>query len=291
MLLMDRRKLHLGTCSWKYDSWQGLVYPEHKPFNYLLEYSRHYPTVEVDQWFWSLFDGDKAVLPKPSMVREYAESVPDGFLFGIKVPNSITLTHHYKKQKSDPLKANPHYLSVELMREFLSCLQPLAKNLGPLIFQFEYLNKQKIPGGLPQFIDQFGEFAEQLPVGPHYCLETRNPNFLTEQYFSFLQDLGLSAVFLQGYFLPSIFDIYWKYKRVLRDLVVVRLHGPDRAKIEALTGKDWSRLVAPKDDEIAALKEMLADLCSRGVEGFVFVNNHFEGSAPRTIARIEKALL
>jgi len=56
---------HVGTCSWKYDSWQGLIYPENKPFNYLQEYSHHYRIVEIDQWFWSLFD-NKAVMQKPA---------------------------------------------------------------------------------------------------------------------------------------------------------------------------------------------------------------------------------
>jgi hypothetical protein len=32
--------LNIGTCSWKYDSWQGIIYPGRKPFNYLQEYSR-----------------------------------------------------------------------------------------------------------------------------------------------------------------------------------------------------------------------------------------------------------
>ena len=49
-------KLHVGTCSWKYDSWKGIIYPEFGEINYLEEYSKHYKTVEVDQWFWSLFN-------------------------------------------------------------------------------------------------------------------------------------------------------------------------------------------------------------------------------------------
>ena len=40
-----KKKLNIGTCSWKYDSWQGLIYPEKKPFNYLEEYSKHYNCV------------------------------------------------------------------------------------------------------------------------------------------------------------------------------------------------------------------------------------------------------
>lgn len=67
------------------------MYLEKKLANYLQEYSHHYNTVEVDQWFWSLFAGDKVVLPKTNVVREHAESVTDNFTFCVKVPNSITL--------------------------------------------------------------------------------------------------------------------------------------------------------------------------------------------------------
>lgn len=66
-----------------------------------------YNCVEVGQWFWSLFPGDKVVLPRPEVVQGYADSVPQDFRFGVKVPNSITLTHHYKKKKSDPLTPKP----------------------------------------------------------------------------------------------------------------------------------------------------------------------------------------
>ncbi len=45
-------------------------------------------------------------------------------------------------------------------------------------------------------------------------------------------------------------------------------------------------MVAPKDKDIESLVEMLTDLNSLGVESFVYVNNHLEGSAPRTIQRV-----
>ena len=41
--------LHIGTCSWKYDFWKGIIYPDKEKFNFLGEYSKHYNTVEVDQ--------------------------------------------------------------------------------------------------------------------------------------------------------------------------------------------------------------------------------------------------
>ncbi len=287
---MSNENLHIGTCSWKYDSWQGLIYPDDRSYNYLQEYSRHYRVVEVDQWFWSLFKDDKAVLPKPSVVQEYAASVPENFIFSIKVPNSITLTHHYRQGKNDRLIRNPHFLSLDLMHEFLESLKPLARHIGPFNFQFEYLNKEKMPGALTQFIDLFGTFVEQLPPDYDYCVETRNPNYLEKNYFSFLDSRNLHHVFLQGYYMPSIFDVYRKYREQIKDRLVIRLHGPDRKDMEEQTQNDWSRIVSPKDSEIELLVEMLLDLQARNVETFLFVNNHFEGSAPRTIIRIEEAL-
>ncbi len=281
--------LHIGTCSWKYDSWRGLIYPQDGRINYLQEYSRHYHTVEVDQWFWSLFGEDTAVLPKPEVVQEYAASVPDDFIFSIKVPNSVTLTHHYTKGTNTPLKPNPCFFSVPLMERFLETLDPLRGNLGPLIFQFEYLNKKKM-NSLGEFISRFGRFIKQLPRNYRYFVEIRNPNYLKQPYFEFLEASNLRHVFLHGYYMPSIFEIYQRFKRYVQGQTLIRLHGPNRQEIEQQTAKFWNRIVAPKDTDILLLKEMLNDLEDRDVETFLYVNNHFEGSAPRTISRINEAL-
>lgn len=288
-LSMTRPLFRIGTCSWKYDSWKGLIYSDTQKTNYLEQYSRHYQTVEVDQWFWSLFAGNKAVLPKRAVVEEYANAVPEGFTFSIKVPNSITLTHHYRKKKGEPLVANPHFLSAHLMERFLESLQPLGNKIGPLNFQFEYLNKEKM-AGQAAFLQRFATFIEALPPDYTYCLETRNPNYINERYFDFLDEYGIHHVFLQGYYMPSIFELYQTYRERIHDLTVIRLHGPDRKAIEETTGNDWSKIVAPKEQDIARLAAMLSDLAARKVKAYAFVNNHFEGSAPRTIEKITDAL-
>lgn len=281
--------LHIGTCSWKYDSWGGLIYPKTKGYNYLKEYSRHYSTVEVDQWFWSLFPGDKVVLPQDTVVRDYADSVPKGFLFSIKAPNSITLTHYYSKDKNEPLIPNPHFLSIDLMKRFLERLDPLDGKLGTIVFQFEYLNKQKM-ANRDVFLTRFCAFADSLPKNYSYCVETRNPNYLSTNYFDFLIKNRMGHVFLQGYYMPSIFTLYEQYKERLGSLVVIRLHGKDRKAIEDKTGRDWSQIVTPRDDELQSLAVMLKDLRQRGNNIYLYVNNHFEGSAPRTIGKISSML-
>lgn len=282
-------EFNIGTCSWKYDSWRGLIYPEQGPVNYLREYSYYYHTVEIDQWFWSLFKGDKVVLPKPEVVREYADSVPKDFTFSIKVPNSITLTHHYNKDKKAPLQPNPYFLSVELFQRFLDSIEPLAGHIGPLIFQFEYLNKKKMVNK-ESFFEQVHAFAEKLPEGFDYCLESRNPNYLGTDYFDFLSACGLHHVFLHGYYMEPVFDLYEKYRQQIQDVTIIRLHGPDRENIEKQTGNKWHQIVSARDNDLKSLTGMLNDLRNRDIRTFVFVNNHFEGSAPRTISRITRLL-
>jgi len=238
--------LKIGTCSWKYESWQGLVYSQKKEINYLKEYSQHFQTVEVDQWFWSLFKANAVVLPKSEVVKEYASSVPSGFLFSIKVPNSITLTHQYNKHKNTPLVPNPYFLSTELMERFLQTLEPLGDHIGPLMFQLEYLNKRKMTS-LGHLINMFEAFFRGLPAGYQYCIEIRNPNYLNSQYFDFLAENHLGHVFLQGYYMPSIFEIYEKFKDRLSDPVVIRLHGMDREGIEERTKNEKLRVLEIAD--------------------------------------------
>lgn len=56
--------LHIGTCSWKYPSWRGLVYSDAAQPDYLREYARQFEAVEIDQWFWSLFGPDREGMEK-----------------------------------------------------------------------------------------------------------------------------------------------------------------------------------------------------------------------------------
>ena len=275
----------IGTCSWKYPSWKGILYSNDVGSNYLSEYAKHYTTVEIDQWFWSLFAGNKVVLPKPEVVSNYIASVPSHFQFSVKVTNAITLTHHYSRNKNTPLVTNPFFLSNDVFFEFLKLLHPMKDYLGAFIFQFEYLNKQKMQSQMA-FQEKFSTFIEKCPPSFNYCLETRNPNYLNEKYFHFLKSVNLSHVFLQGYYMPSIFDLYEKYHDLIERFSVIRLIGTDRKGIEKKSRGIWNQLWEPKDEELNRLEIMIDDLLSKEVRLMINVNNHYEGSAPLTIERL-----
>jgi uncharacterized protein YecE (DUF72 family) len=290
-----RPYLRLGTCSWKYESWKGLIYEKGKSYRrdgYLADYARHLDSVEVDQWFWSLFP--KAIrLPEPRVVKKYADSVPDDFVFTVKAPNSLTLTHFYSKKTGGAAdfagKPNKLFLNNELLEQFLERLAPLGGKLGPVMFQFEYLNKQKMPS--PEaFFESFGAFVEKAPKNFAYAVETRNPNYLAPPFFKFLEKHGLGFVYLEGYYMPPIGRIFETFKPTTAPFSIVRLHGGDRLEIETETGEVWNRIVAPKPEGIQAAVRITRDNIRKKIVTYVNVNNHFEGSAPLTIERYLEAL-
>lgn len=282
-------KLRVGTCGWKYESWRGLVYTDKPEINFLKEYSECYDAVEVQQWYFSLHGSNKVVLPKPEIVTTYKNSVHKDFKFSIKIPNSITLTHLNHSENEEELIPNTHFLSNNLLEEFLQTIKPLRHNLGALIFQFEYLSKQKMKSQF-ELHGLLREFIAKLPAGFRFAVETRNPTYLNEDYFLFLRDSKISPVFLQGYDMPDIFDLHKRYKDYIKDYAVVRLQGEDKKGIETKSGGEWNKIISPKDEELIRLVEMINELLERNIDVYLSVNNHYEGSAPITIARIQKLM-
>jgi uncharacterized protein YecE (DUF72 family) len=290
-----RPYLRIGTCSWKYDSWKELVYETDKyygPYDYLADYARFFNTVEIDQWFWSLFPKG-AKLPDIETVRRYADSVPDDFIFTVKAPNSITLTNYYAKQtpafKAFAGRTNPFFLDVELLCRFLETLEPMRSRLGPIMFQFEYLNRKKMPSK-EAFLERLDEFFEQAPKGYDYAVETRNKNYLTEDFFEFLRKRGLGFVLLEGYYMPHIAEITAKQDVRTAEFSIVRLHGPDRQEIEERAGGQWTKVIEPKDEGLKETASIIEENTRRKLMTFVNVNNHYEGCAPLTIRRLLEGL-
>lgn len=287
--------LRIGTCSWKFDSWKGFFYDADKNYkqdDYLTDYARHFDSVEIDQWFWSLFPGG-IKLPDMGTVKSYADSVPDDFVFTVKAPNSLTLTHFYAKQPKKHAeyagRANKHFLDNELLERFLERLTLMENKLGPIMFQFEYLNKKKMPS-MNLFYDKLHEFIIRAPQGYRYAVEIRNPNYLSPVFFKFLEENGLGYVYLEGYYMPHIGDVFAKFQPATTDFCIIRLHGGDRMEIESATGGLWDRVISPKPEGLKAAAQIVRANRKRKMLTYVNLNNHFEGSAPLTAGRFLKLI-
>jgi hypothetical protein len=97
---------------------------------------------------------------------------------------------------------------------------------------------------------------------------------------------------MQGYWMPDIRETYAAWRQLIQThyAVVLRLMGPDRKGIEALTHKSWDRIVLPKDDELPGIVEVIEDLLDAGLDVYVNVNNHYEGSSPLTIEKLRRLI-
>jgi hypothetical protein len=90
--------------------------------------------------------------------------------------------------------------------------------------------------------------------------------------------------------MPPIFDVYRKFRDYIRELTVIRLMGSDRKGIEVRAGNKWGTIVDPRDKELPDIVFILRELEERKVKVFLNVNNHYEGSAPLTIRKIQEML-
>jgi uncharacterized protein YecE (DUF72 family) len=272
-------ELYLGTCSWNYDSWVGLVYSRASPTaaGYLPEYAARYRSAEIDSWFYRM--------PEGRDVAEYGAAVGGGFRFTCKVPEEISLTHHRPKVRSAPLVANEGFLSTGRFAEFLGRIEPLLPRIGAIMLEFEYLNRGKMPS-LGRFLAAIEAFVSQVPAGLPLALEPRNANYLVEEYFAFMKEKGLIHVFSEKLYLPSAAALYERFGSALGETAVLRLLGGDRKAMEERAGGRWDRIVEENPGK-EGIARMVVDLLRKGKRVYINVNNHYEGSAPLTIASLE----
>jgi uncharacterized protein YecE (DUF72 family) len=71
--------IKVGTSGWSYPSWRPGFYPEGlQPVEFLGFYSRRFETVELNSTGYRL--------PSADQFRRWADAVPDGFEFSVKLP-------------------------------------------------------------------------------------------------------------------------------------------------------------------------------------------------------------
>ena len=73
--------IRVGTSGWSYPSWRPGFYPEGlQPAEFLRFYAERFDTVELNATGYRL--------PSEDQFRRWAETVPDGFRFAVKLPLS-----------------------------------------------------------------------------------------------------------------------------------------------------------------------------------------------------------
>ncbi len=292
--------VYLGTSSWKYPGWMGMLYDEQRYVwrgrfsqarfeeGCLEEYAQIFSTVCVDAGYYRF--------PPPEYIAGLASQVPPGFKFCFKVTDEITartfpaLPRHGNKAG----QRNEHFLDAELFRAaFLASCEPHRDKIGLLIFEFSHFHPRDFERGR-DFVDQLDAFLGKLPQGWQYGVEVRNRSLLQAPYFDMLRSHGVTHVFNSWTRMPSVAEQLRIEGAMTNDEFTAGrfLLKPGRAYEEAV--KAFSPYTGTKEvyeearQAMASLVRIRLEAATEKVRrpSFVLVNNRLEGNALLTILAV-----
>jgi uncharacterized protein YecE (DUF72 family) len=292
--------LYLGTSSWSYNGWNGLVYDGEYSDSLLSRkglaaYSKH-PLLRaagIDRGFYG---------PIPlADYLSYAAQVPESFRFLVKAPASVCDAWLRGSDGVGRL-ANAAFLDAEIaIRDFITpATTGLGAKCGPLLFQLSPLGS--LANDSAAFLERLDSFLGALPrldpsITPHACyaVEMRDPVLLTPRYIKLLRGHGVRFCLSARDRLPpvhrqasaqALMDADAPGPLVLRWM----LHAGRPYEVAESIYSPFDRLV----DEDPETREAIADLVVRtlraGQSATVIISNKAEGCAPLTCARLAEAI-
>ena len=288
------RGVFVGTSSWKYPGWRGLLYDESRYVwrgqvaesrfekNCLSEYAEVFKTVCVDAAYYTF--------PSVKYLEGLASQVPTDFQFGFKVTDEITVLKfpnlpRFGIRASRP---NENFLNADLFgRAFLKPCESIRNNVGVVMFEFSRFYPTDYEHGR-EFVAGLDKFLGQLPQGWPYAIELRNRHWLAPEYFDCLARHNVAHVFNSWDAMPPVSEqMALPGSRTNPELVAARfLLKPGRKYEDAVkTFQPYDRTKEVNDEARQAGAALI-------VEGeryeprrktFIYVNNRLEGNALSTI--------
>jgi uncharacterized protein YecE (DUF72 family) len=288
-------RVRLGTSSWTFEGWQGLVY--HRQYTKaaftresLAEYAAYplFRTVGIDSTYYTP--------PRAELLARYAAQLPPGFVAVSKVWEHLTLPvfPEHRRYGQNAGRKNPHYLDAAVFEDLV--LSVYARDfrpfMGPFVFELAPMRPEVRPE--PEaFAESLDAFFGRLPRGPAYAVEIRNRELLTPGYLDVLRRHGVGHVLNQWSFMPSVGQQAQLDGILTAPHVVVRLLLRPGTRYEQRIEQ-----MAPFDRIVDAdprMRKDVAHLALRaaraGHEVYVIVNNKAEGSAPLTVRGIAEEIL
>lgn len=295
-------QLRLGTSSWSFPGWRGIVYDRDASTRTLAQgglraYAQHplFKTVGVDRTFYAPVGAE--------VLADYASQVPPGFRFLVKAHGACSLARfgHDPRHGDRAGTLNERFLDASYARD--EVVRPFVEGLGSkagvLLFQFPPQALAPLGGakGLPDRLYEFFSALPKLEQG-HYAVEVRNPELFTRRYVQALEAAGVQHCLnalpkMQP--LPVQFDATGGRERralVLR-WMLHRSHDYQGAK---LAYAPFDRIVDDDEGTRADIAKILASsvLSTQSHEApvptYVIVNNKAEGSSPLSILRLVEHL-
>ncbi|MCL4802391.1 MAG: DUF72 domain-containing protein [Burkholderiales bacterium] len=278
-------RLYLGTSSWAFPGWAGIVYDRAAPEGELARdglraYAAHplLRCVGVDRTYY-------ATLAASDFAR-YAAQVPAAFRFVVKGPALVT-DPFIRAARGRPAGENPRFLDAHFTAAH--CVAPylegLGANAGPLFFQFPPLGRTWVRDPA-RFAARLHRFLAALPAGPTYAVEVRDAELVGEALAAALDAAGARYCFGVH---PRLPDLDAQAACMLRPGPFVarwNLRGGLAYEQARARYAPFDRLVEPDPGTRGALARLCARALADGAPAFVVANNKAEGSAPLTLVAL-----
>lgn len=254
----------IGTAGFSYDDWRGPFYPEKTPREKMLElYAGEFPLVELDYTYYSM--------PSERTMASFARRTPESFLFAVKLHKSIT----HERESAEGMSG--------AFRDFLKAVGPLTDSgkLACLLAQYPWSFK---PGDASRrTLRELREKTADLPV----VVEFRNAQWVSEETFEFLRDLGLGFCCVDEPGLPGLMP---PLCMATTDLGYVRFHGRNAAAWWKHGNASERYNYLYSEEELSSWKPRLLNLDAAVPRTLVLFNNCHGGNAAVN-ARMLKAIL
>lgn len=190
-----RGTLRTGMGGWTFAPWRGVFYPDGLPQKRELEYaSQQVGSIEINGTYYRA--------PAPDIYRQWAETVPDGFVFSVKAPRHIVQTK---------LLAG----TAERVGRFIEGAVNLGDRLGPLLWQF-LPTRRFDPDDIAAFLDLLPEKVDGVAL--RHAVEVRHESFLDPRWVELARERGVATVYTDSPDYPNLADLTgpFVYARLMR---------------------------------------------------------------------------
>jgi len=292
--------LRLGTSSWSYPGWAGLVWAREYPESRLsrrglVAYSKHplFRTVSIDRGFY-----------RPLTITQYADhagQVPADFRFVVKAPSLVT-DALVRDEGGRGKRLNEAFLDPALAASsFVApALAGLGHKLGALVFQLSPLPQTWL-GRMPELLERLHGLLAGIPMlrdqaqDAVVAVEVRDREWLTPAFAQVLRDtrasycLGLHAKMPPIEQQLPVLRALWPGPLVCRWNLNPR-HGAFGYEDAQRQYAPYDRIVDPDPVTRAALARVIAGTVGAGQNAYVTLSNKAEGCAPLSVVALARAI-
>jgi len=293
-------RIHLGTSSWSFPGWTGLVYAagNGKPATEqmlarhgLAAYAKHplFRTVSLDRTFYAPLSIDE--------FARYAAQVPAGFRFVVKAPAAITDPVVRRPGSGEAARDNPTFLdAAAAVTAFVQpAIAGLAAKVGPLVFQFPPLGRRLL-ADTSRLAARIAAFIAMLPRGPRYAVEVRDAELVMPAFAAALADAGAVPCLAVHARMPPVAE-----QSSALGVDAADAQGPLVVRWNLHAGRDYegakadyfpfNRLVEEDSTSRRSLARLARAAAAADRDVFITANNKAEGSAPLSVFGLAEAIL